>query len=107
MIAMINAKSASTKVIMSYGVVQVTFAKPREPPAGKITFTVADVDWILLPVSVNEIDWSAPVSLKMESFPAVLGGMKVPDITTGTAEPVSTFVSGKVNGFALNVTPFM
>jgi hypothetical protein len=66
---------------------------------------VAVVDWSV-PVRVNEIDWSAPVSLKIDSFPVVLGGMKVPDITTDTAELVLIDVSGKVNGFALMVTPF-
>lgn len=66
--------------------------------------TVAVVDWNV-PVKVNDIPWSAPVSLKIFSFPVVFGGMKVPDITTDTAELVLIDMSGKVNGFTLTATP--
>jgi hypothetical protein len=80
-------------------------AKPREPPAGKGTFTVAVVEGNV-PVRVKGNDWSAPVSLNMVSIPAVLSGMRLPVITTETDELVLTEVSGKVNGFALMGTPF-
>lgn len=51
-----DGKSETFRATISdYWLVHVALANPREPPAGKGTFTVADVD-AKVPVKVNGID---------------------------------------------------